>query len=54
VKNKRRRTTDLEKKTVEEEDVEESVVEGGVGTGGRQVLSVLEVTRKGKKGGDAK
>lgn len=41
MKKKKRRTTDLEKESTEEEGVE---------TGGRQVLSVMEVTR-GKEGG---
>ena len=50
---KKRRTTDLEKESIEEEDVEEeSVEEEGVEAGGRQVLSVMEVTRRkeGRRG----
>jgi len=52
VKKKKRRTTDLEKESIEEEDVEEeSVEEEGVEAGGRQVLSVMEVTRRKEGGG---
>jgi len=50
VKKKRRRATDLAKESIEEESVEEE----GVGAGGRQVLSVMEVTRRLKGGGNAK
>jgi len=45
VKKKKRRTTDLEKESTE--DVEEE----GVETGRRQVLSVMEVTRRKEGGG---
>jgi len=45
VKKKRRRATDLAKESIEEESVEEE----GVGAGGRQVLSVMEVERRGER-----